>query len=380
MRRYKIAFFAEILIEDFDGASRTAVPPKQDIGFEVVQIPALKIPFNETYKMGFPYFSKNKINEQLDQFQPDIIHFASPTPLSQVAKRYAKENKIPVTAIYHTHFISYIKYYFRKLPFLIPFFYKLACRLTRNFYDSPNQVYVPTQNIIKELQLNCAIKNPNLKCWQRGIDPLLFNPSKRDLSFIKNITKNDLPVILFASRLVWEKNLQMLINLYQLYESKNIPINFIVAGDGVARKDAERQMPNAHFLGMIEHEKLSILYASSDVYFFPSDTETFGNVVIEAMASGLPCVVANGGGPKSFVSNGVNGFLCEPNDVLAFFEKTQCLLNDQKLRDQFIREGLATTKTMNWDHLTSIYFQDLKKLSRRKISSFSKTNQLSITR
>jgi len=399
MQKYKIAFFAEILIEDFDGASRTmfqlikriprsefefiffcAVPSEQDLGFEVVEVPALKIPFNETYKVGLPHFSKKRIFEKLDQFQPDVIHFASPTPLASMAKKYAKENNIPTMAIYHTHFITYIKYYFRKLPFLIPYFYKLAKKLTHKYYKDPSQVYVPTQAVIDDLRNKCAIENPNLKLWQRGIDAQLFNPSKKDKAYIKNITKNNHPVILFASRLVWEKNLQQLIDLYQLYEAKHIPINFVVAGDGVARKAAERAMPKAHFLGMIDHEELAVVYASADVYFFPSDTETFGNVVIEAMASGIPCVVANGGGPKSFVNDGVNGFLCPPNDSQVYFEKIEQLLHTPSLRKQFIAEGLKTTETMNWDHLSAIYFKDLKKLSKRKISSFCRSKQLSIIR
>lgn len=395
MEKYKIAFFAEILIDNFDGASRTmfqlinriprdefefmffcAVPPKKDIGFEVVVVPALKIPFNETYKIGVPFFVKKRIHKKLDEFQPDVIHFASPTPLASLAKKYANENYIQSIGIYHTHFISYIKYYFRQVPFLIPFFFKIASRLTKKYYDNTDKVYVPTQAVIDDMRELCGIKNPNLQLWPRGIDTTIFNPARKSKPCIKNITNNNHPTILFSSRLVWEKNLQLLIDLYKLYESKNIPVNFVVAGDGVARKAVERQMPNAHFLGMLDHARLAVVYASSDVYFFPSDTETFGNVVIEAMASGLPCVVADGGGPKSFVNNGVNGFLCSPNDVTAYFEKIQQLLNDPKLYQSFVEEGLKTTKAMDWDELSKIYFRDLKILSRSKIISLSKTKQL----
>lgn len=395
MRKFKIAFFAEMLIQDFDGATRTmfqvikripksefefvffcGVPPENDFDFRVVEVPVVKIPYNKSYKVGFPYFNKNRITEQLDEFQPDVIHFASPSPLAKMAKKYAKKNDIPVVAIYHTHFISYIKYYLRKLPFLIPLFHRISKRLTYEFYNDPDKVYVPTKEIIDDLRNKCLIQNPNLQLWQRGVDAQLFNPAKKDRNFIKDITKNDDPIILFTSRLVWEKNLQQLINLYKLYEAKKIPMNFIVVGDGVARIEIEAQMPNAHFLGMINHEKLSILYASSDVYFFPSDTETFGNVVIEAMASGLPGVAADGGGPKSFIVDGTNGFLCEPNDVFAYFEKIQELLANPTLRQQFIDEGLKTVKGMNWDRLAEIYFHDLKKLSSRKIPSFREVKQL----
>ena len=392
MEKIKVAFFAEILIQDFDGASRTmfqildripksefdfiffcGVPPDKELGFEVVQLPTFKIPFNSTYRAVFPHFSKNRMRKILAEYKPDIIHFASPSPLGKFAKTYGIKNNIPVVSIYHTHFITYIKYYLRKIPFLIPFFYKKAIGITHDFYKDPDVVYTPTSLIIEELKTICKLKGDNLKLWQRGINTELFNPTKKDKSYIQKIVNNDNPTLLFASRLVWEKNLQALIDLYQFSESQNANLNFVVAGDGVARKDAEAKMPNAHFLGMINHEELSKLYASSDVYFFPSDTESFGNVVIEAMASGVPVVVANGGGPKSFVQNGINGFICETNDIKGYWEKIQLLLNDNFLREKIVANALDFTNTLNWENLVKVYFEDLKKLVNRS-SELPSTN------
>lgn len=384
MSRIKVAFFAEILIEDFDGASRTmyqllnripheefefvffcGVPPDKELGCEVVQFPTFRIPYNNTYQVVFPYFSTGRVKKKLKDFQPDVIHIASPSPLGNFARKYAKKQNIPLIAIYHTHFIPYIKYYFRGLPALIPFFEKKAIQITRTFYKSPDLVYAPSQLVIDELKDMCQLEGHNLKLWQRGIDQNLFSPQKKDKTFIRNIVKNDRPTILFVSRLVWEKNLQTLINLYDLCEREQVQVNFVVAGDGVARKDAEKQMPNAFFLGMINHEELATVYASSDVYFFPSDTESFGNVVIEAMASGIPCVVANGGGPKSLIKDGENGFLCPPNDVEYYWEKIQLLLNNQERRTNMIAKGLDFVATLSWENLAATYFEDLKKLAKR---------------
>lgn len=384
MKKIRVAFFAEILIQDFDGASRTmfqilnripkeefefmffcGVPPDKDLGFEVVKLPTFRIPFNSTYKAVFPHFSKKRMRKKLEEFQPDIIHFASPSPLGKFAKEYGLKNNIPVVAIYHTHFITYIKYYLRKIPFLTPFFFKKAVGITKDIYHNPDLVYAPTEQIIHELKTICGLEGENLKLWQRGINPDLFSPNKKDKRFLKDIVKNDFPTILFVSRLVWEKNLQTLIDLYKLCEKENAQVNFVVAGDGVARKEAEQRMPKAHFLGMIDHEKLSKLYASADVYFFPSDTETFGNVVIEAMASGIPVVVANGGGPKSFVKDGVNGFLCSTKDVNAYWKKIQLLFDDKSLRESIISNALEFTQSLSWESLVNTYFQDLKILSQR---------------
>ncbi len=384
MKKTKVAFFAEILIADFDGASRTmfqildripkeefeflfvcGVPPDKELGFEVLQVPTFRVPFNNTYRVALPFLSKRKLQKTLDEFQPDVIHFASPSPLGAFAKNYAIKNQIPLIAIYHTHFITYIKYYFRKLPFLTSFFYKKSVNITRDYYKHPEMVYVPSSQIIHELQDICKLPGQNLKLWQRGIDRQLFNPAKRDKTFIRSIVKNDLPNILFVSRLVWEKNLQTLIDLYHYYEKQKVEVNFIVAGDGVAREEVKQLMPNAFFTGALDHEKLSVLYASADVFIFPSDTETFGNVVIEAMASGLPCVVADGGGPKGFIKDEINGFLVPTNDVKAYFDKIQLLLENPILKTSIVQEALLLSQSLSWDNLVDIYFSDLKKMARR---------------
>jgi glycosyltransferase involved in cell wall biosynthesis len=377
-KKTKVAFFAEILIHDFDGASRTmyqlldripheefefqffcGVPPDKDLKSKVVTLPKIRIPFNSSYSMVIPHFSKGKIRRELEDFKPDVIHIASPSALGDFAATYAKKNNIPVISIYHTHFITYMKYYFRKLPFLLPFAYKKSIKITQNFYRDIDLVYAPSQQIIDELKDICELDGSNLKLWQRGIDKELFNPKKKDEKYLQNITNNDFPNILFASRLVWEKNLQMLISLYELCEKQNKQVNFIVAGDGVARKEAEAKMPKAHFLGMISHEDLATVYASSDVYFFPSDTESFGNVIIEAMASGLPCVAADGGGPKSLIVDDVSGYLCPPNDAEYYLEKIDNLLENETLRDRIIKGGLEFTDTLSWEKLAETYFTDL---------------------
>lgn len=384
MTKLKIAFFAEILIEDFDGASRTmhqlldripkdkfeflffcAVPPKADLGYEIVQLPSTRIPMNKTYRAVFPYFSKNKITKKLDEFQPDIIHIASPSPLGKVAVNYAKRTDTPIISIYHTHFIKYVKYYLRKVPKLIDYFTNKIITKTNEFYKDIDLIYVPSTQVIDELQKLAKLKPNQLKLWQRGLDRKMFNPGKKNKAFITNITKNNHPTILFASRLVWEKNLKTLIGLYRLCQKQNLPYNFIIAGDGIAKNELMVKMPNAHFLGAISHDKLSTVYASCDVHFFPSDTESFGNVVIEAMASGLPCVVANGGGPMGYIQQGVNGFLVDAFKPERYLEKIQLILSDNNLREQMILKGLEFTNDLDWENLVNVYFDDVTNLAKR---------------
>ena len=383
-RKTRIAFFAEILLEDFDGASRTifqlihripkesfeflficGVGPKEGFPYEVLEIPAMTIPFNKNYKMAIPYFHKAKINDKLASFQPDVIHISTPSPLGTYGLEYANERNIPVISIYHTHFVSYIDYYFENIKFLIdPIKSVIICKL-KKFYEACSLVYVPTQIMVDELS-SYGIENDNMKLWPRGLNLDTFTPTKRNKDYIQQLTGNAHPNILFASRLVWEKNLRTLIRIYKKAKKKGLNYNFILAGDGLAYEELKESMPDAIFTGKMKHSELSHLYASADIFLFTSVTETYGNVVAEAIASGLPCVIANGGGSAGFIEDGVNGFLCEPESSKDYLQKIDTILSNDALRSQFIDKGVAFSQTLKWESLTDTYFTDLKQLSDTK--------------
>jgi len=381
MDKIKIAFFAEMLKENFDGAVRTmfqiidripndkfeflfitGVPPDNQFDHEVFLMPTVTIPFNKTYKVVVPQLVKKKLWKKLDTFQPDIIHIATPSALGNEARNYGLKNHLPILTIYHTNFLSYIDFYLRKIPFLVKPIHNIISKYYRTFYDSCDMVLVPTKEMTKDLiARNHRVEH--FEIWRRGIDRDLFHPTKRDEIYIKNIVKNDKPNILFASRLVWEKNLEVMIELYKKIESEDFQFNLIIAGDGVAKAELQEKMPHAFFMGMINHEELAVLYASADVFFFPSITETYGNVIIEAMASGLPCVLANGGSSPDLVHHGENGFLCDPNNAKDYFEKIKMVLMSQRIRNQFISNGLSFVQPLDWDSLVDTYFERLEELS-----------------
>ena len=380
-RKTKVAFFADILVKNFDGASRTmfqlieripndefefmffcGLPPENDIGHEVMKIPTIPIPFNSTYRLAIPMFSWFSMRKRLKAFKPDVIHIASPSPLGDFAFQFKRRRKIPVITIYHTHFLSYIDYYLRTLPFLVMPAKKTVAFGQRMFYNQSDLMYIPTQQMVNELE-GLGFDTGKMKIWQRGINHNLFNPSKKDLSVIKEITNNNKPNIIFASRLVWEKNLGTLIKIYRESKANGDKYNFIIAGNGTAREVLEEKMPDAYMLGKIDHEKLAILYASADIFLFPSVSETYGNVVVEAMASGCPCVIAKGGGSQSLVNHGKTGFLCEPNNPTDYLGRIEEIMNSEELRDQFMENGLEYTKTLDWDLLAKAYFEDVQSLS-----------------
>jgi glycosyltransferase involved in cell wall biosynthesis len=379
--KIKVAFVFEIMKEDFDGAARTvfqlinridndqfeflflcAVPPGLNFKHKFVEFPNIVVPFNKDYRMSLPFLAERKFKKQVDKFKPDVIHVSTPSLLGKRAILYGNTRNIPIISIYHTHFIAYIEYYFRNVPLLIRPFRKLTSMSTADFYNRCSTVYVPTKTIIDELA-SFGVKQNIMKLWQRGINFEVFNPSKRDNNFLKSITGNDLPTILFASRLVWEKNLKMLIKINNQLKDNGIKFNMIIAGEGNAERELKEAIPDAFFTGNLKHAELAKLYASSDIFLFTSISETYGNVVAEAMASGLPCVIANGGGSADFVQNGINGFLCKHDDVELFVDRLKTLINNKETRARFSENGLKFVSGLSWNSLAETYFEDLKMLN-----------------
>ncbi|MEI6409018.1 MAG: glycosyltransferase family 1 protein [Bacteroidota bacterium] len=382
LKKVKIAFFAEILIEDFDGASRTmfqlihripadqfeflficGVGPDEIHGFECLTIPAVTIPINKTYKMAVPWFSGALMRKKLETFQPDVVHIATPSLLGEFALKYANRQQIPVLTIYHTHFISYIDYYLKSSPRLANYVRSIIAKNQERFYGRCDRIYVPSEEMRLAL-LSWHVDEKRLQLWQRGIDTDLFSPKKRNTPTMRALTGNDKPVVLFASRLVWEKNLETLCGIYQLMQDKGLDYNLLVVGDGVALEACQRRMPKAIFTGKADHAQLSVFYASSDVFLFPSISESYGNVVIEAMASGLPCVIADGGGSRNFIQQGINGFLCQPNAPEDYLNRITMLLQDAQLHRAIAEAGLHYSRALSWDDLAAVYFRDLAQMAQ----------------
>ena len=379
-----MAFFADILVEDFDGAVRTiyqlikridtarfeflfiyGAGPDKILGFDGVKVPTVTLPINTSYSVALPVLAKNRLNAKLRGFAPDVIHISTPSFLGNFGLDYANRNGLPAISIYHTHFISYVDYYFKHAPVLIKSLKQRIAKGHKSFYNRCDKVYVPSDSIKAEL-CQMGIYPGKMKIWKRGIDTHLFSPHKRDRALLQRLTGNTSPTIIFASRLVWEKNLETLFNIYDLAQAKNMAVNFLIVGDGSAREACEGRMPGAFFTGKIDHQYLSTLYASADVFLFPSVSEAYGNVVVEAMASGLPCVIADGGGSKDFIDQGINGFKCEPYNAADYLEKIQLILNSKILSIQLSAEGLKISRQLSWEQLAYTYFEDVSNLVIRR--------------
>lgn len=316
-------------------------PAFEHVG-RLISVPSIKMPGRPEYRIttGFP----RNAREQLEAFQPDLIHLATPDILGIKALRWAEKNSIPLVSSYHTHFSSYLKYY--KLSLFVPFLWKFL----NWFYGKCKQVYVPSKSMA-EILIEKNI-DANLKIWERGINSELFNPKKRDMEWRREqgFSDDDI-VITFVSRLVWEKNLRIFADIVNRLKKKYQSVKAMVVGDGPAREEMIELLPNAVFTGFLKGENLAKAYASSDIFFFPSDTETFGNVTLEAMASGLPTVVANATGSKSLVDHGENGFRAPVERSEKFFTFIEELVVDPELRSKMSKASLEKSKKYSWDKI-----------------------------
>ena len=159
-------------------------------------------------------------------------------------------------------------------------------------------------------------------------------------------------------------------------QAQQLEVNFIIAGSGVAEQEARKRMKNALFLGYIDHDNLAKVYASCDIFVFPSVTETFGNVVAEAMACGCVPVIARGGGSKELIINGKTGFLCEPYNASEYVDNIKTLLSNTALKEKMRSHGIEYASTLHWDYLVKEYFTDLKTLAALRYPSSAKDARL----
>lgn len=319
---------------------------------------AIMAPGRPEYRIvtGFP----KKKKELLRQFSPDLIHIATPDILGYKALRYALKHKIPVVSSYHTHFSSYLKYY--RLGFLE----QLLWKYLHWFYRNCSHLYVPSPATIDELRregIQC-----DMKLWARGVDTDLFHPEKRDLKWRRSLGfADDQQVIVFVSRLVWEKNLAMVARTFQSIHKSTKAVRTLIVGDGPAKQELSHKLPETVFTGFLNGEALARAYASSDIFFFPSDTETFGNVTLEAMSSGLPVIAARAVGNISLVDDGVNGYLADAVDHGAFVEHLGSVLNNTSLRFELAQASRKNAEMYKWDRILDQLLSYYHELARPDI-------------
>jgi phosphatidylinositol alpha 1,6-mannosyltransferase len=355
----KIAYFTESLYPHVDGVSRTLAQlfgtlEARGVDFRVYSpfvpgaevpwrgrvraVPSLPLVVNPGYRVSLPL--GHGIARELDASPPDLVHVVSPTPLARWAIRYARKRGIPVVSSFHTHFVSYFRYYG------IPALERLGWWMLRRFYAHSERVYAPSRSIIRELEAHGI---GNLELWSRGIDLRRFGPRFRDPAIRAAVgAGEDTPLVLMVSRLVKEKDLADLVEMHRVLCSRGAEYRLALVGEGPMREELEAALPDAYFAGHQTGEALARWYASADLFVFPSTTETFGNVVLEALASGLPAVVVDRGGPPDQIEPGVNGFIARAHDPAGLADHVEGLLRDPERRRRMGEAAAEGAKDRDW--------------------------------
>ena len=280
----------------------TATPAFAPAG-TLVSVPSVPVPLRSEYRIAMGL--SESIRKKVEAFKPDLIHLSAPDWLGYSALRYALRRGIPAIASFHTRFDTYFSYY--GLPWLDRAF----SRYLGHFYRHCERVYAPSESMAQEMR--SAKMGRDIRIWSRGVDGSFFNPSMRSLDWRRSHGIGDDEVVMtFVGRLVLEKGLDVFADVSEALTRQSKDHRVLVVGDGPERDKFARQFPSAIFTGFLSGEDLSRAYASSDFFLNPSTTETFGNVTLEAMATGLPVICADATGSRSLVKHGKNGFLCSP--------------------------------------------------------------------
>lgn len=281
---------------------------------------------------------------------PDIIHISTPGPIGVCAMLIAKRHGIPVAGTYHTDFPSYI----RKQTDM-----KLAEWITRRFmqyfFKRMRRVFSRSKQYLEVLNRELRIEDARLLFLPPGTDTQRFSPIHRKAeTWPRFDIRSDSFKLLYVGRLSVEKNFMFVVDVFERLQARSeIPLSLIVVGEGaLADAVSRRRNSHIHLLGLQKGEALSALYAASDLMLFASVTETLGQVVMEAQASGVPCIVSDRGGVTDIVKHGETGYCLPVDSPILWCEQAMAVIQDTQRRE---RMGVAAFEMMQHRSIATTY-------------------------
>lgn len=339
------------------GHSVTIVRPRQSSEAQNAQyadetiVTGLPLPGYDGLRFGLP--CRRKLRKLWTSEAPDIIYAGTEGPLGQSAIRAAEDLNIPIVSGFHTNFHEYMKHY--KLPILE----KMVQGFLRKTHNKTRRTFAPSTDVIAKLD---AMGIQGTRLLGRGVDTELFSPSKRDTGLRQRwgVDNDDSIVGIFVSRLAAEKNIPLAAKAFERLKQKHPKAACVFVGDGPERSKLEKAHPDFIFAGMQQGEDLARHYASADLFVFPSVTETFGNVVTEAMASGLVTLAYDYAAPGRYIENAANGYIATFADPTAFLATLDTAI-EQKAQWPTIRTAARqTAETLGWEGIVKGFVDDLK--------------------
>jgi len=322
--------------------SPTSDTPAFEPSGTLVTVPSFRMPGRGEYLVGLGLTPALK--RDLRDFAPDLVHLSAPDLLGHRAKKFAKTLGVPIVASVHTRFETYFKYYG------IGWLTRVGERMLRSFYGDLAAIYAPSESMADLLRAQHM--NDEVRIWSRGVDRALYKPSRRDTDWRRALGIADNEVVVgFVGRLVHEKGLDVVADTIAALEARGVAHRVVIVGEGPARDWLTENIPNAILTGHLVGEALARAYASMDMLFNPSTTETFGNVTLEAMASALPVVAAISTGSSSLVDDGVSGRLVAPGSIAGFADALAYYAADALARAEAGGRGLAASGRYDWDEI-----------------------------
>ncbi|PYS71080.1 MAG: histidinol-phosphatase [Acidobacteria bacterium] len=267
-----------------------------------------ELPEYELQKLSFPPILQMLDYIQRERFTEVII--STPGPVGLTALLAAKMLNLQTSGIYHTDFPQYVRILTED-----SFLESVTWRYMHWFYGQLDTVFVNSEEY-RESWIKRGFDPAKLKIFPRGLDTELFHPTRRNPAFFEKFgAKNGQIRLLYVGRVSREKDLDLLAEAYRRLRDEGLSIQLCVVGHGPYSKEFSESLPEALFTGYLTGKELAVAYASADIFVFPSTTDTFGNVIIEAQASGVPVIVSDTGGPKELVDNERNGLITKSHDV-----------------------------------------------------------------
>jgi glycosyltransferase involved in cell wall biosynthesis len=306
-------------------------------GFPVISYRSVSVPFYPELSIAPPWA---RAADEIEKFRPDMIHLVNPISLGLAGLRVADRYGIPVLASYHTDVPGFAEHW--RLGFLSGSIYRYA-----RWIHNRVEMNVCPSNFTRNQLLENDFQR--VKIWRGGVDIQQFNPSKRSLEWRHRLTDGqpERPLILYIGRISPEKRIDRLLPL--LHETPEARL--AIVGDGPSRANLQEKFAGTGtvFTGYLQGEALASAYASGDLFVFTGDKETFGNVVVEAMASGLPVVAPNSGGVTDLVIDGYNGLLYDPSVPGSLVGAARTMLESPSLLKKFGARGRALAEQRTWE-------------------------------
>lgn len=340
--------------------------PSNAPALDEILTPGLPIPGYPGLRFGLP--QRRELVHLWSRHRPHVVHVATEGPLGMAAVAAARQLHIPVSSGYHTNFQAYSRHY------RIGWLNGLVSAHLRRFHNRTSLTLVPTR------ELACRLADDgyrDVEVLARGVDTHLFNPGRRSIALRRAwAADDDTLVVAYVGRIAPEKNLPLVTRAFEAIRAGAPAVRMLFVGEGPALASLKRRHPEYIFAGLRRGSDLAAHYASADLFLFPSLTETYGNVVPEAMASGLGVVAFRCAAAADLIEDGVNGRTVTAGDENGFVDAAVALAGNRRLLADVRRSAHGSIGHLDWNVIQDAFARKLASLHLAHEAGHDNENRL----